>query len=79
MKPDTQNDALNLGIHQKSFDQQSTNTKELELLNEKVEKTTGQETNQLHQLILTKSEEAIPLDPELESIAVPPVEERESS
>ena len=71
MKPDTQKDVLNLGKHQKSFDQQSPNTKELELLSEKVEKTTGQETNQLHKLIVTKSEEALSLKPNLETIAVP--------
>jgi len=71
MKSDTQENELILGIHQKSFDQQPPNTKELELLNEKIEKTTGQETNALQQLILIKSEEVSSLDPESESIAVP--------
>jgi hypothetical protein len=71
MKSDTQENELDLGIHQKSFDQQSSTTKELELLNEKIEKTTGQETNLLQQLILIKSEEAISLGPESESFAVP--------
>lgn len=74
MKSDTQENELDLGIHQKSFDQQSSTTKELELLNEKIEKTTGQETNLLQQLILIKSEEVISLGPESESFAVPALE-----
>ena len=71
MKSDTQENELNLGIHQKSFDQQPPNTKELELLNEKIEKTTGQETNVLQKLILIKSEEVISSVPESVSITVP--------
>lgn len=71
MKSDTQENELDLGIHQKSFDQQSSTTKELELLNEKIEKTTGQETNVLQQLILIKSEEVISSVPESVSITVP--------
>ena len=78
MKSDPEKDALDQGIHQKSFDQQSSNTKELELLAEKVEKTTGQEINTLHALIRIKSGEVPSLKPELESISVPPLKNTSS-
>ena len=77
MKPNTQKEALNLGMHQKSFDQQLPKTKELELLSEKVEKTTGQEINQLQKLIVLKSEEASSSKPVLDLTSVSPEEEQE--
>ncbi len=39
------------GEHQKSFEQQPISTKELELLDEQVEKTIGKETTLLHESI----------------------------
>jgi hypothetical protein len=43
--------------HQKSFEQQPIITKELELLNEQVEKTIGKETSLLHETIREISNE----------------------
>ena len=43
--------------HQKSFEQQPITTKELELLNELVEKTIGKESTLLHDSISEKSKE----------------------
>jgi hypothetical protein len=45
------------GEHQKSFEKQPNKTKELELLNERVEKTIGEESTLLDETIREKSKE----------------------
>ena len=46
-----------LSKHQTSFEQQPAKTKELELLSDQAEKTTGQEKALLHQMVQAKSRE----------------------
>lgn len=55
MKPDPQKTEIDFGQDLKTFEQLPAKTKELELLKDQAEKSTGQESLAIHKLIRDKS------------------------